>query len=223
MKEGDNPPTHITNSPHNGYIKAVNVNVKALMEVAYDIPDTRMFGGPEWITTAKFFLEAKSDPKLDEQIARLPPEEGKQLKRKMLIALLSDRFKLAVHTEKKEMPVYAMVIAKGGPKLDGTSASDDSLSVGNDRIDIRAGNDSLEILAYELSWRLGRPVLDRTGLQDRLALRLRWQDDQATSIDTNAPSLFTAIQEQLGLKLEAAKGPVPVLLIDDAARPDVNR
>lgn len=129
---------------------------------------------------------------------------------------------MAVHLETRELPVYVMTVAKNGPKLDGIKSGDDSLPAGDDRINIRAGNDSLEILAYELSWRLGRPVLDRTGLQDRQALMLRWQDESATTTDSNAPSLFTAIQEQLGLKLESSRGPVPVLLIDHIEKPAQN-
>jgi uncharacterized protein (TIGR03435 family) len=222
MKEDGYTPTHITNSIHNGYIKAVNVNVKALLEVAYDIPDTRMFGGPAWLTTERFSLEAKADPKVDEQIASLPSAQGKQFKRKMLAALLTERFKVVVHTETREMAFYAMVIAKGGPKVGGSKASSDPLPTGNDRIEVRAGSDSLEILAYELSWRLGRPVLDGTGLQNRQALTLRWQDADGTTADSNGPSLFTAIQEQLGLKLESTRGPVPVLVIDHAERPIEN-
>jgi uncharacterized protein (TIGR03435 family) len=198
------------------------VNLKALLELAYDIPDTRMFGGPGWVSTEKFSLEAKTDPEVDEQIASLSSEQGKQLKRKMLVALLAERFKVAVHTETREMPVYALVVAKGGPKLSESKSSNDPLSTGNDRIRIPAGSDSLEILAYELSWRLGRPVLDRTGLHDRQSLILRWQDDDGTAADANGPSLFTAIQEQLGLKLESTRAPVPVLLINHAETPAEN-
>ena len=141
--EDDKTPTHISNPVRRGYIKAVNVNVKALMEVAYDIPDTRMLGGPNWLTSEKFSLEAKADPKVDEQLASLPPEQGKQLKRKMLAALLADRFKLAMHTETREMPVYAMVVAKGGAKLDVTKSADAPPLTGSDLIDIRTGNNSL--------------------------------------------------------------------------------
>ena len=222
MKEDDSTPTHITNSSRSGYIKAVNVNVKALLEVAYDIPDTRMFGGPAWVGTMKFSLEAKADPRVDEEIASLSPQQRTQLKRKMLADLLAERFKVVVHIETRELPVYVMTVAKGGPKLEVMKSGDGSLPAGDDRIDIRAGSDSLEILAYELSWRLGRPVLDRTGLQDRQALMLRWQDESATTTDSNAPSLFTAIQEQLGLKLESSRGPVPVLLIDHVEKPAEN-
>ena len=222
MKEDDSTPAHITNSPRTGSIKAVNVNLKALLEVAYDIPDTRMFGGPAWLTAGKFSLEAKTEPKVDDQIASLPSDQGKQLKRRMLAALLADRFKVAVHTETREMAIYALIVAKGGPTLGGSKGNGDPLPIGNERIDVRAGSDSLEVLAYELSWRLGRPVLDRTGLQDQKALTLRWRDDDGGASDSNAPSLLPAIQEQLGLKLESTRGSVPVLVIDHAEKPTEN-
>ena len=219
MSQDDMRPEHIDNPSTRGYVKAINVNLKSLMEIAYDIPDLRMFGGPAWLTSARYSLEAKADPSIDEQLAALPNEQAKQAKRKMLAALLVERFKLAVHADTKEMSVYAMVIGKGGAKLAGTQHGDDSRPAGDQLIDIRPGSDSLQILAYELSWRVGRPVLDRTGLQDKQALTLRWRGDEGASVDSNAPSLFTALQEQLGLKLDPTKGSVPVLLIDHAEKP----
>ena len=222
MKEDDGASTHITNPTRTSYFEAVNVNVKALMEVAYKIPDTRMFGGPGWLTAAKFSVEAKADPQVDAQMARLAPEQREQLKREMLTALLNDRFKLAVHTETRMMPVFALVLAKTGPRLGGIKAGSGTVAAGDDRIDIGAGNDTLEILAYELSWRLGRPVLDRTGLEDRDALVLRWQDDSETATDSSAASLATAIEEQLGLKLEPTRSLVPVLVIEHAEKPTEN-
>jgi uncharacterized protein (TIGR03435 family) len=222
MRQDDVRPEHIDNPSRRGYVRAVNVNLKSLMEIAYDIPDLRMFGGPTWLTSEKFSLEAKADPKIDEELAALPNDQARQAKRKMIAALLVERFKLTVHADAKEMSVYAMVIARGGPKLGGTQSSDDSQSAGNQLINIRAGSNTLQILAYELSWRVGRPVLDQTGLQDNQALTLRWRDDEETSTESNAPSLFTAIQEQLGLKLEPTKGSVPILLIDHAEKPTEN-
>ena len=218
MRQDDMRPEHIDNPSRRGYVRAVNVNLKSLMEIAYDIPDLRMFGGPTWLTSEKYSLEAKTDPKVDEQLAALPNDQAKQAKRKMIAALLVEKFKLSVHADAREMSMYAMVIAKGGPKLGGTQYSDDS-QPGNQLIKIRPGSNSLQILAYELSWRVGRPVLDQTGLQENQALTLRWRDDEETPAESNAPSLFTAIQEQLGLKLEPTKGSVPVLLIDHAEKP----
>jgi uncharacterized protein (TIGR03435 family) len=219
MRQDDMRPEHIDNPFRRGYVKAVNVSLKSLMEIAYDIPDLRMFGGPTWLTSEKFSLEAKADPRIDEELAALPNDQAKETKRKMIAALLVERFKLAVHADAREMSVYAMVIAKGGPKLRGNPYSDDQQPAGSQLINIHPGSNSLQILAYELSWRVGRPVLDRTGLQDNQELTLRWRDDEGTSDELNAPSLFTAIQEQLGLKLEPAKGSVPILLIDHAEKP----
>ena len=219
MRQDDARPEHIDNPYKRGYLRAVNVSLKSLMEIAYDIPDLRMFGGPSWLTSARFSLEAKADPSVDEQLATLPSEQAKEMKRKMIVALLVQRFKLAVHTEAKEMPVYEMVIGKGGPKLACTQQSDSSQPAGDQLINIHPGSDSLQVLAYELSWRIGRPVLDKTGLRNQQALTLRWRGDEEASMDSNAPSLFTAIQEQLGLKLDSTKGSVPVLLIDHAEKP----
>ena len=222
MKNDDSTPTHITNPSRHATISAVNVNVKALLEVAYDIPDLRMLGGPAWLKTAKFSLEAKSDTDVEERLANLSPGEARQVKRRMLAALLADRFRIVVHTETREMPVYALVNAKGGARLDAPRPGADTASTGNDRIEIQAGSDSLEVLTYELSWRLGRPVLNRTGLQDREALTVRWQDESGAAADSSGPSLTAALQEQLGLKLESTRAPVPVLVIDHAERPTEN-
>jgi uncharacterized protein (TIGR03435 family) len=225
MSYDDDARSHIYNPSHNSEFKAVNVTLRALLEVAYDLPETQMFGGPAWTTTDKFDLEAKSDAKFSEQMAALSSDQGKQAKRQMLQALLADRFKLAAHTEAREMPVYALVVAKGGSKLVKSSVSGTALSGGRGRISIKGGDDSLAVLAFELSWRLGRPVIDQTGLEGRYGLTLTWTADDGASPASdasNGPSLFTAIQEQLGLKLEPTKGPVPVLVIDHAEKPSEN-
>jgi uncharacterized protein (TIGR03435 family) len=218
----DGARTHIYNSPRTSEFKAVNVTLRDLLEVAWSMPETQMSGGPPWSSTAKFDLEAKSDPAIDEYLAALSVEQGKDTKRQMLQSLLADRFKLAAHIEKREMPIFALVIAKGGPKLVKTEVSGAALSGGRGRISIKGGDDSLAILTFELSWRLGRPVIDQTGIQGRYELTLNWADDDAGSAASAGPSLFTAIQEQLGLKLESTRGPVPTLVIDHAERPSAN-
>lgn len=222
MSKDDSRPEHIDNPSRRGYLKAVNVSLKSLLEIAYDIPDLRMFGGPTWLTSEKFSVEAKADPKIDEELSALPNDQARQTKRKMIAALLIARFKVAVHADAKVMPVYSMVVAKGGPKLGATQANVDPQPAGSELINIRPGSNTLQVLAYELSWRLGRPVLDQTGLQDNKAVTLRWRDDEGSSDELNAPSLLTAMQEQLGLKLEPTKGSVPILMIDHAERPAEN-
>jgi uncharacterized protein (TIGR03435 family) len=222
MTYADGARTHIYNSPRTSEFKAVNVTLRALLEVAYSIPETQMLSGPAWASTDKFDLEAKSDARFDEHLATLSVEQGKEVKRQMLQALLADRFKLAAHAEKREMPIFALVIAKGGPRLITTNESAVGLSGGRGQITVQGGDDALAVLAFELSWRLGRPVIDQTGLKGRYELTLNWTEDDVPSPASSGPSLFTAIQEQLGLKLEATKGPVPVLVIDHAERPSEN-
>jgi uncharacterized protein (TIGR03435 family) len=224
MSYADDVPSHISNSSKTSEFRAVNVTLRALLEVAYALPETQMLGGPGWTATDKFALEAKSDPKFDQQLAALSPSEAKQAKRDMLRSLLAERFKLAAHTETREMPIFALIVAKGGSKLVQSKSSKTALSGGRGRISIK-GDDSLAVLAFELSWRLGRPVMDHTGLEGRYELNLNWAADDGEPIASDSatgPSLFTAIQEQLGLKLEPTKAPVPILLIDHAEKPSEN-
>jgi uncharacterized protein (TIGR03435 family) len=210
MTYDDGALTHIYNSPRNSEFKAINVTLTDLLEVAYDIPDTRTLNVPASAQADKFDLEAKFDTQIEpEQV-----ESGKERKRQMLRALLAERFKVAAHTEQREMPVLALRIAKDGSKLRATDSAAVGLSGGRGRISIAGGDDALAVLAYELSWRLDRPVIDQTGLKGRYAFTLNWSED--------GPSLFTAIREQLGLKLEAAKAPVTFLAIDHAEKPSAN-
>ena len=208
--------THIYNSPHNSEFKAVNVTLRDLLEVAWSLPETQIYNGPTWAETDKFDLEAKSDAKLDAQLAALSAEQGKEQKRQMLRALLIERFQLTAHPETRELPIYALIAAKGGPKLTPATTNGTTMDSGRGHINISGGDDSLAILAFEISWRLGRPVIDQTALKGRYEIALKWSDE------ADGPSLFTAIQEQLGLKLESTKGPVPVLIIDHAEKPTQN-
>ncbi|HEV2619142.1 MAG TPA: TIGR03435 family protein [Acidobacteriaceae bacterium] len=225
MSYADDARTHIYNSPRTSEFKAINVTLRALLEVAYELPETQMLGGPAWTSTQKFDLEAKSGPSFDQHLASLSSDEAKEIKRQMLRTLLADRFHLTAHTETRERPIFALVVAKGGAKLTKSTDTGTTLTGGRGRINIKGADDSLAILAFELSWRLGRPVIDQTGLAGRYEVSLNWADDDAaqTASDASAaPSLFTAIQEQLGLKLQSTKGPVPVLLIDHAEKPSAN-
>jgi uncharacterized protein (TIGR03435 family) len=225
MSNADDVPSHISNPSKTSEFRAVNVTLRALLEVAYALPETQMFGGPGWTATDKFAIEAKSDQKFDQQLAVMSPSKAKQAKRDMLRNLLAERFKLAAHTETRERPIFALIVAKGGSKLIQSKSSKTALSGGRGRISIKGGDDSLAVLAFELSWRLGRPVMDHTGLEGRYELNLNWAADDGEPIasdSSSGPSLFTAIQEQLGLKLEPTKAPVPILIIDHADKPSQN-
>ncbi len=134
-------PSHIANSANNGEFNAVNVTLRDLMEVAFALPETQMFGGPDWTATTRFDVKATADPAVTQQLAALPADQARLRKRQMVQALLLDRFKVSAHKENREMPAYSLVIAKGGPKLTSTTSAATALSGGRGRISIKGGND----------------------------------------------------------------------------------
>jgi uncharacterized protein (TIGR03435 family) len=139
----------------------------------------------------------------------------------MMQRLLADRFQLALHRESKEARVYELVVAKAGPKL--REPKDDAeagLQGQKGRITARAT--PLAILARYLSQRLGQPVVDKTGLLGRYDFTLQYEADGANDPAAAGPSIFTAIEEQLGLRLQPGKGPVDILVVDRAEKPSDN-
>ncbi len=193
--------------------KQVVIRNRPLRDVilnAYRLQRYQLAGGSDWINTTRFDIVAKEPD-------GLPPSN------RMMHALLADRFKLRVHTETRQMPVYALVQGTDrrlGPQLQ--VAAPDSTRGGNavsGRIRFRAYSPA--DLAGNLSNWAGRLVVDRTGLTERYDGELSWTPDDAPPgvVDPNAPSLFTAVEEQLGLKLQSTMGPVDVLVIDSVERP----
>lgn len=217
----------IWSSPWDGKFKAENISVISLIHWAFEMPDTRILYAPGWARTTYFNIEAEADTAVDEQLKPLTSDAGRQVKEKMVQALLADRFKLVTHTETRELPIYVLVVAKGGPKLGASKQDGTTVSTGNGRIEVQA-SDSVATLAEELSKVVGRDVVDRTGIDGRYDLKLRFTPDEGPGLlngqpDPNPPPpLFTALQEQLGLKLEPAKGPVQVLVIDHVEMPSGN-
>ena len=202
--------------------------VRVLIQNAYQLlQEGQVVGGPSWLTSDTFDIVAS--------VAGNPAPDQIPL---MLRALLADRFKLIVHIETRELPIYALVLARNDGKLGarirpstfdclalrrsanakrppppepgGRMPCVTRLSAGS----IVAGGASLAELADRLARYVGRVVVDQTGLAGGFDLDLEWTPDQ-----TNGPSLFTAMQEQLGLKLESTRGPVEVLVIDSVEQP----
>jgi uncharacterized protein (TIGR03435 family) len=141
---------------------------------------------------------------------------------------LPERFGLVLHHEQREMPVFALTVAKGGPKMI-ANTSDPNGSMGqqngenNGRHMEQLKNTSMADLALILQFHVDRPVVDQTGLKGRYDFKLQWTvDDAQTSAPDAPPGLFTAIQDQIGLKLERAKAPADMLVIDKAERPGAN-
>ncbi|WP_256369658.1 TIGR03435 family protein [Granulicella sp. L56] len=216
----------------NGYT-AMGVSLFQMIQEAYGIyqPD-RLSGGPAWIDASKFDLEAKMED-ADVSVYRgLTLEQRHQ----MLQALLADRFKLVVHHELKEFPAYALVVAKSGPKLhaatleqttpDGDIKGITGLVTQSQRGLLAVQGFSMEGLASLLSGYgdVGRKVVDKTGLKGRYDFTLRWapNDRAITASDASGPSIFTAIQEDLGLKLEPSRTMLDTIVVDHAEKPTEN-
>jgi uncharacterized protein (TIGR03435 family) len=222
---------------NNGRFTATNVSLKNLMEYqAYGIPGNRILDGPKWLDSTKFDIEAKMDDSAADHLRTLAHGPRRLETQAMFQQLLADRFTLAVHWETRELPVYDLAVAKKGPKLQPTKEATEGS--GTSSHNSRSGSEFTakgvtlpelaEALTQELSRDLGRDIIDKTEIKGRYDLTLKWTPDAGAATDSAAssadsgPSIFTAVQEQLGLKLEPAKAPVQVLVIDHAEMPSKN-
>lgn len=221
-----------------------NVSVQALIQLAFGIQDYQLLAAPEWLSSEHYDIEAKMDPAVADAFQKLSPDERKPKRLLMLQALLIDRLKLTIHHETRELPVYSLVIAKNGSKLQETKRNpatpDVPVGRGGASVTTDTGNGPITLtvlhcpsadLASVFAPYVGRTVVDRTGLTSVYDFTLQFTpDDKAvpsagarpTVPDTTAPSIFSAVQEQLGLKLEPGKGPVDVIVIDHVERPSGN-
>jgi uncharacterized protein (TIGR03435 family) len=211
---------------HHGEFRTGNAPLKMILEYAYGLPQTQMVGAPGWVDSTKFDIDAKSDAAANDALAKMDGAAAGEAKRAMVRRLLEERFGLAVHRETREMPVYNLVVAKGGPKFQKSDEQGMTVNEGRDHIDAFGSADTLAVLCEYLGKRTGRVVVNKTGMDGRYKLSLKWTPEDVAALGKTAadapPDLFTAIQEQLGLKLEPAKGPVPVLVIDKVTMPTEN-
>jgi uncharacterized protein (TIGR03435 family) len=230
----------ITNKP--GMFSATGVTVKALIQQAYGIRADLISGGGGWVDSNTYDIEGKISPSDADALKAMTNEQRTAATKQMMQHALVDRFKLKAHIETKTLPVYELVIAKGGSKLKDADPNTPSLIPvkGPDgapakRGMMRSSRDRLEGqgigisgLTNFLSSRLERTVIDKTGLTGNYDLTLIFKPEDETggkdngASDNNAPDLLTAIQEQLGLKLASTKGPVDTLIIDHIELPSEN-
>jgi uncharacterized protein (TIGR03435 family) len=199
------------NFPPGGRFTARNLTLKQLLQNAWSMQDYQIVGGPGWTTSAGFDIDAKAGGDLSrEQVLR------------MLQTLLADRFHLASHRETRQLPVYALVVGKTGPRLlpADTGAGKPRTMMGQLIVQKMSMTELANILALDLK----RPVKDETSLIGDFAFTLEWTPGmkEPDNSPSSRPSLFTAVQEQLGLKLESTKGSVDVLVIDNAEKPSEN-
>lgn len=187
-----------------------------VIEWAYHVEPWRISGGPGWLESERWDIEAVKPAASKAETYRDDPEF-----RQMAQALLEDRCKLRLHHVTKQGPVYELAVGKNGPKLGPPADSDDpnDYGAGGAGHGILAGTHaSMADMAFALSGVLGRPVFDKTSLGGVFDFRLRY----APNDETDGPSIFTALQEQLGLRLSGAEGPVDTLVIDSIERPSAN-
>jgi uncharacterized protein (TIGR03435 family) len=208
-------------SPGGGLI-AGNATLKSLILLAYNIRDFQLAGGPGWLDSAGYDIVAKPSP----------GTRGDA--RVRLQSLLADRFKLKFHREMKELPVFALIVERNGLKLQEARREpkdgDGNFHAGRGRLTGQMV--SMPDLAGMLSGYVGRTVQDRTGVKGLFDFKLDWTPDESQSTapdgagetppDASGPSIFTALQERLGLKLEPSKGPVEIIVIDHAEKATEN-
>jgi uncharacterized protein (TIGR03435 family) len=209
--------THINYPPGNRF-SAANITLFTLMQWAYNMPEKQILDGPSWLSSTRFDIQAEAD--LADQPKPLTSEQDRDLKRRMLQTLFADRFHLKLHQETRVLPAYDLVLAKGGSKLQLSHSNGKTIGTGHNHFNGQGL--SMTIIAEQLSLIAGRVVIDKTNLPDRYDLKLQWTPDDAPATDDSPPSLFTAIQEQLGLELKPAKEAVPVLIIDHIDPPTPN-
>lgn len=204
-------PTHrsahasVATNEHGARISFQSITLKELIQRAYGVAAFQITG-PDWISLERYDVMATA----------ASPVDAKQIAA-MLQTLLVKRFRLALHRESRIGPLYRLIAAKGGPKLhEGAAGAPGGMRTSSGKLAVKltATNQSMANLVDALSEPVGRPVVDQTGLGGVYDFELEY----ARGDDSPAPPIFAALQEQLGLKLEAGKGPVEYLAIDRAER-----
>jgi len=197
-----------------GRLTASNVTLKRCIIGAYGVGPSQIIGGPPWLDTERFEIAAKADQPV-----------GDHALMGMLQTLLAERFQLSVHRETRNMEALVLEVSKNGPKLE-KAEGESSTTSGRGRLDAKATN--MNLLAQLLSRALSVPVVNGTGLEGSFNFKLEWSPDSDRPVkpgeappDTG-PSIYTAIQQQLGLRLQSRKSPVEVLVIERAEKPSEN-
>lgn len=191
--------------------------LKNVIAYAYGVREFLISGGPAWLETERFDIEGRVGSSPLEAV-RSKDEQRERIER--VRNLLADRFRLVFHRETRERPVYALVTAKGGPKFHDSAETKGRIRMYRGTITGQAVG--IGLLALNLSNALERPVIDKTGLAGKYDFELKWAPEAAPPPEADPPSLFTALSEQLGLRLESQKAAVEVFVIDAVEKPTEN-
>ena len=195
-----------------GLVRLNNVTLKAAILYAYELHDYQLSGGPKWTDSEAFDIVGKAES----------PDAKLEALHTMLQALIADRFQLTLRKETKPLPAYALVIAKGGLKLEKASPGDPKNGgQSRGRTMLRAHGMAMASIASLIACQLGRQVVNRTQADGLYNVTMHFAADNAPP-DTTEPSFFTALQEQCGLKLETTTAPGDVYVIERAEHPSGN-
>jgi bla regulator protein blaR1 len=214
---------------------ATNFSLVDLIRLAYDVQALQIVGGPDWLASEKYDINAKLNRAEIEKLEKSGKEYSGPEHQRLVQELLADRFKLSVQRETRLAPVYALVVAQSGSKLHPAKPGDtypDGMQCCGGRPAgvgywipktgemVAQGVSVGKLVKYLSDRKLGRPIVDKTGLSGNYDYTLEWTPDPSTSA-ANA-TLFTALEQQLGLKLEEQEGPVEVLVIENAEKPSAS-
>jgi uncharacterized protein (TIGR03435 family) len=212
-------------TPTGAEFQGRSIQIKPIIEYAYGILDHQLVGAPSWLGSERFDIDAKPGSRKGQGWY-----EDEELRARVR-TLLEERFRLRVHHESRQASIYTLVEAKSGPKL--KKAGDDAeplirVNFGRGRAQIIGAKISMGMLVDALARTLGRSVQDGTDLKGAFEVDLTWTPDESPRAGGDrpsppeGPSLFTAVQEQLGLRLESSRGPVDVIVVDSVERPSEN-
>ena len=226
----------VSSPPHSSRFEATNLPIKALLQIAYGF-DAPVVGAPDWVANTFYTIQARSDEAADARLALLPYNEVRLEKRNAIRVMLAERFGLKMHLETRNTSIYNLVVDKGGVKMqlvplplppaNGEAPpppppADVQAHGSQHGLEFIGSNASIRAISGALSSMLEAPVVDKTGLNGTYNYTLQFGRDWSEHDPDSWPSIFTAVQEQLGLKLEAAHESVPNLVIDHITKPTEN-
>jgi uncharacterized protein (TIGR03435 family) len=226
----------VSSPPHSSRFEATNLPIKALLQIAYGF-DAPVVDAPDWASNTFYNIQARSDEAADARLAKLTDNEVRLEKRNAIRVLLTDRLGLKTHLETRETSIYNLVVGKGGVKMTVVPAppppangeappppppANVSAHGSQHGLEFVGSNAPLRAITGALSSMIEAPVVDKTGLTGTYNYTLQFGREWSANDPDGWPSIFTAVQEQLGLKLEAVHESVPNLMVDHITKPTEN-
>ena len=226
----------VSSPPHSSRFEATNLPIKTLVQIAYGF-DAPVAGAPEWATSTFYNIQARSDEAADARLAKITDNEVRLEKRNAIRVLLAERLGLKTHLETRNSAIYNLVVDKGGVKMHAVPAppppANGEAPLAPPPADVKAhgsqhglefvgSNAPMRAISGALSSMVEAPVVDKTGLLGTYNYTLQFGREWSANDPDSWPSIFTAVQEQLGLKLEAVHESVPNLVVDHITKPTEN-